>query len=222
MEVAVQVTQLWFRWGDSLGKSGSRAILGALDQQAHLSWEPERHMFTIWLFSIWFLIFRLHTDTLSCCFSQSHAMRWLSYCCCIVLGELITEALTRSPCWAGWQEAVIVLHRKEALTLASKKSLAPLTPSWETSISESFARAISPLSSCSSPAAALWKMSRNYKGKVDESQRRPLRDLQSYPLTPAGVIITRPMKQEMCAWDQSFFVLITVSKMKTCPFFTKI
>lgn len=46
-------------------------------------------------------------------------------------------------------------------TLASKKFLAPLTPSMDTSISESFARVNRPLSSSSSPAAALWKISRN-------------------------------------------------------------
>lgn len=46
-------------------------------------------------------------------------------------------------------------------TLASKKFLAPLTPSMETSISESFARVNRPLSSSSSPAAALWKISKN-------------------------------------------------------------
>lgn len=51
------------------------------------------------------------------------------------------------------------------LTLASKKFLAPFTPSVETSISESRARACSPLSSCSSPAAALRKISRNCEGR---------------------------------------------------------
>lgn len=51
------------------------------------------------------------------------------------------------------------------LTLASKKLLAPFTPSVETSISESRARACSPLSSCSSPAAALRKISRNCEGR---------------------------------------------------------
>lgn len=47
------------------------------------------------------------------------------------------------------------------LTLASKKVLAPLTPSVETSISERRARAQRPLSSASSPAAAFLKISRN-------------------------------------------------------------
>lgn len=47
------------------------------------------------------------------------------------------------------------------LTLASKKLLAPLTPSVETSISERRASTCSPLSSCSSPAAALRKIRRN-------------------------------------------------------------
>lgn len=46
-------------------------------------------------------------------------------------------------------------------TLASKKSLAPMTPSVETLISDSRAKAIRPLSSCNSPAAARWKISRN-------------------------------------------------------------
>lgn len=46
-------------------------------------------------------------------------------------------------------------------TLASKKSLAPMTPSVDTLISDSLASAIRPLSSCSSPAAALRKISRN-------------------------------------------------------------
>ena len=53
------------------------------------------------------------------------------------------------------------LHIHPLLTLASKKLLAPLTPSVETSISESRASTCSPLSSCSSPAAALRKISRN-------------------------------------------------------------
>lgn len=48
-------------------------------------------------------------------------------------------------------------------TLASKKSLAPITPSVDTLISDSLASAIRPLSSCSSPAAALRKISRNYR-----------------------------------------------------------
>lgn len=47
------------------------------------------------------------------------------------------------------------------VTLASKKSLAPITPSVETLISDSLASAIRPLSSCSSPAAALRKISKN-------------------------------------------------------------
>lgn len=46
-------------------------------------------------------------------------------------------------------------------TLASKKSLAPITPWVETSISDSLANASRPLSSCSSPAAALRKINRN-------------------------------------------------------------
>jgi len=54
-------------------------------------------------------------------------------------------------------------------TLASKKLLAPITPSVETLISDNLARAMRPLSSCNSPAAALWKISRNCK-KVECSQ----------------------------------------------------
>ena len=68
--------------------------------------------------------------------------------------------------WAGCRNRGAVPRRKEAPTLASKKSLAPLTPSRATSISESFASAISPLSSCSSPAAALWNISRNCGGRL--------------------------------------------------------
>ena len=81
--------------------------------------------------------------------------------------------------WAGCRDRGTVPRRKEAPTLASKKSLAPLTPSRATSISESFASAISPLSSCSSPAAALWNMSRNCGGRLvsqhhRETYNRPL------------------------------------------------
>lgn len=52
----------------------------------------------------------------------------------------------------------IIIHH---LTLASKKSLAPMTPSVETLISDNRAKAIRPLSSCNSPAAALRKIKRN-------------------------------------------------------------
>lgn len=68
-------------------------------------------------------------------------------------------------------------------TLASKKFLAPLTPSRATSISDSFARAVSPLSSCSSPAAALWKMSRNCGGRSTS-----LRDGQPPPAAPLACL----------------------------------
>lgn len=59
-----------------------------------------------------------------------------------------------------------VLHILPFLTLASKKLLAPLTPSVETSISERRASTWSPLSSCSSPAAALRNIRRNCSGET--------------------------------------------------------
>lgn len=59
---------------------------------------------------------------------------------------------------------------KVAPTLASKKDLAPLTPSEDTSISKSPASAHSPLSA-SSPAAAFLKMSRNWRRRRRENVR---------------------------------------------------
>lgn len=53
------------------------------------------------------------------------------------------------------------------LTLASKKFLAPLTPSVETSISDRRAKAWRPLSSSNSPAAALRKIRRNWNVEKD-------------------------------------------------------
>lgn len=52
-----------------------------------------------------------------------------------------------------------VIHQ---LTLASKNSLAPLTPTSTTSISVNFASLLNPLSSRSSPALAFRKISKNW------------------------------------------------------------
>lgn len=56
--------------------------------------------------------------------------------------------------------------RNESNTLASKKDLAPPTPTCPTSTSVNFANFPSPLSSCSSPAFAFRKINRNCGNKT--------------------------------------------------------
>ena len=106
--------------------------------------------------------------------------------------------------WAGCRDRGTVPRRKEAPTLASKKSLAPLTPSRATSISESFASAISPLSSCSSPAAALWNMSRNCGGRLVSQHHR---ETYNSPLRPELQSLQPRLLQTVstCPRDKLFF-----------------
>uniref|UniRef100_A0A5F8H8S8 DNA-directed RNA polymerase III subunit RPC9 n=1 Tax=Monodelphis domestica TaxID=13616 RepID=A0A5F8H8S8_MONDO len=75
--------------------------------------------------------------------------------------------LSSSCFWAFCSALISASNRlvtDRAWTLASKKFLAPFTPSMATSISESLARDIKPLSSSSSPEAALRKISKNSRG----------------------------------------------------------
>lgn len=120
-------------------------------------------------------------------------------------------------------------HGSWLLTLASKKLLAPFTPSVETSISERRASTWSPLSSCSSPAAALRKIRRNCRergtrcwegGRGVESCRTPGLtcsqgpSLGSHPLGPLHLGCCWPGR----TWQEGNFPAGgTVTLLSLCP-----
>lgn len=106
------------------------------------------------------------------------------------------------PTLAGVRAAPWARYFLPFLTLASKKLLAPLTPSVDTSISERRASTCSPLSSCSSPAAALRKIRRNCRGEESGGVRaRGKGATQPQPGLPG--------RKEVCsrAWGPEVWVL---------------
>jgi len=125
-------------------------------------------------------------------------------------GDMLILLLTEGP--GGSQpppssSGVRAPHSPPFLTLASKKLLAPLTPSVDTSISERRASTCSPLSSCSSPAAALRKIRRNC-GRENRTLTSSGREWEGpEPAHPRACY--RPPWEERCsrAWEPEAWAL---------------
>lgn len=166
-------------------------------------------------FSTLLLIFRLHALTLIPL--RSHTI----YCCSACPGWVNKVVTNQELMLSRVKGGRMLPHKKEAPTLASKKSLAPLTPSWATSISESFASAISPLSSSSSPAAALWNMSRNCRKGLIRIRSTSLR-LTVTPSSPRESPDCQAYEKgyKMCMWPIIFVTYHTV-KNEHMPIFSQ-
>ena len=125
-------------------------------------------------------------------------------------GDMLILLLTQGP--GGSQpplssSGVRAPHSPPFLTLASKKLLAPLTPSVDTSISERRASTCSPLSSSSSPAAALRKIRRNC-GRENRTLTSSGREWEGpQPAHPRACY--RPPWEERCsrAWEPEAWAL---------------
>ena len=86
-------------------------------------------------------------------------------CVCVSMSIHVSASVSKynSVCGSAWARVGVCRDvRVCGRTFASKKDLAPFTPSVDTSISERSARTCKPLPSASSPAAAFRKISRNW------------------------------------------------------------